>query len=130
MKKVICDTNIFIHYFNGDTTTSGEVKRIGLKDVILPSVAAMELFRGMKNKNQMAWMKKRLKDFNLLHIDVPVSEKALEFIEAYRLSQDLKLPDAFIGAMAVVYQIPLFTYNVKDFKYLPGIILYKKDESG
>ncbi|MCB0519088.1 MAG: type II toxin-antitoxin system VapC family toxin [Saprospiraceae bacterium] len=126
--KVICDSNIFIHYFNGDTSTSLEVRRIGLNNVIMPSVTTMELFRGMQNKNKMAWMKKRVKDFNLLHIDIPISEKALELIESYRLSQDLKLPDALIGAMSVVYQLPLFTYNKKDFKYMPGIVLYETAE--
>ncbi len=70
-------------------------------------------------------MKSKLKHYNLLHIDTASSKKALDFIEANRLSHDLKLPDALIGAMAVVYQIPLFTYNTKDFKYLPGIMLYE-----
>lgn len=83
------------------------------------------MFRGMANKNELAQMKSKLKHYNILHIDKPVSEKALEFIESYRLSHDLRLPDALIGAMAAVYQIPLFTYNVKDFKYLPDVEFYQ-----
>ncbi|MBK9015783.1 MAG: PIN domain-containing protein [Saprospiraceae bacterium] len=79
----------------------------------------------MANKEQLARMRSRIQDYNILHIDKATSQKALEFIEAYRLSHDLKLPDALIGAMSVVYQIPLFTYNVKDFKYLPGLVLHK-----
>jgi predicted nucleic acid-binding protein len=123
--KVICDTNIFIHYFNGNQDTKDLLDVIGFENVILPSISAMELYRGMKNKNQLEWMKSRIKNFNILHVNHPVSEKALEFIENHRLSHDLKMPDALIGAMSVVYQIPLFTYNTKDFRFLPGIMLYK-----
>ena len=123
--KIICDTNIFIHYFNGNQETSADFNKIGLRNIIMPSVCAMELFRGMENKNKLEWMKSRIKNYNILHIDTPTSEIALQFIESYRLSHDLKMPDALIGAMSVVYQIPLFTYNVKDFKYMPGLVLYK-----
>ncbi len=41
----------------------------------------------------------------------------------YRLSHNLALPDAVIGATAIFYQMPLFTYNRKDFKFLPNIQL-------
>ncbi|MEK7256853.1 MAG: type II toxin-antitoxin system VapC family toxin [Bacteroidota bacterium] len=124
--KVLCDTNIFIHYFANTLDTVNELEQnIGLPNVVMPSIAAMELFRGMNNKNQLANMKAKIKKYNIFHIDRDISRKAVEFLEAYRLSHDLKLPDALIGAMAVVYQYPLFTYNVKDFRYMPGIILHQ-----
>lgn len=125
MKKVICDTNIFIHHFQNDPLTVADLIAIGSNNVLLPSIVAMELFRGMSNKNQMAQTKSKLKYYNMIHVNEATSQKALEFIETYRLSHDLRMPDAMIGAMSIVYQIPLFTYNTKDFKYLPGILLYK-----
>jgi predicted nucleic acid-binding protein len=125
MKKVICDTNILIRHFQNDLETVGEMAKIGSSNVLLPSIVVMELFRGMGNKNELANMKSKLKHYNILHINEDTSKIALQFIEFFRLSHDLKMPDALIGAMSVVYQIPLFTYNVKDFKYLPGILLYK-----
>jgi hypothetical protein len=85
----------------------------------------MELFQGMGNKKELAQMKKRIKFYDVVQIDNAVSEKAIEFIEAYSLSHGLKIPDAIIGAIAVVHQIPLYTYNLRDFDFLPGIILYK-----
>ncbi len=127
MKKVICDTNVFIRHFKKEKATVSEMVKIGSLNVLLPSIVIMELYRGMSNKNEMAWMKSKLKHYNHIHINIPVSEKALELIEAYRLSHDLKLPDALIGAMASVYQIPLFTYNAKDFKYMPGVDLYEAE---
>lgn len=122
--RVLCDTNIFIHFFNGDVLTATELDKIELSNVLMPSIAAMELFRGMTDKNQMARMKKRLKNFNVINFNENVSKTAISLIEQYRLSHDLKIPDAIIAAMAIEFALPLFTYNIKDFKYIPTIKLY------
>ena len=122
--NVICDTNIFIHYFNGDLATQTEVNNIGLENILMPSIAKMELLRGMENKNKLEWMLSRIKYFNIIHLSDEVSQKATELIEQYHLSHGLTIPDALIAAMAIVYEIPLFTYNVKDFRFLPAINLH------
>ena len=49
--------------------------------------------------------------------------KATELIEDYYLSHGILIPDAIIGATAIETDLSLFTYNTKDFKYLPGIKL-------
>ena len=123
--KVLIDTNILIHLFKGDPKTESEILRIGQSDILVSSVTAMELYRGMGNKKEMVAMAKRLAQFQILHFDESVSRLALGFIRNYKLSHDLKIPDAIIGAMAVNFSLPLHTYNHKDFHYLPGIILYK-----
>ena len=70
-------------------------------------------------------MERKLKQFNVIHYNDSVSEKAIELVLQFKLSHDLQIPDAIIGAMCVVYDIPLFTYNKKDFKYIPGIKLFR-----
>jgi predicted nucleic acid-binding protein len=124
-EMVLCDTNIFISAFNGRTETIDQLDKIGFAEIALSAVTVMELFQGMGNKKELAQMKKRIKFYDVVQIDNAVSEKAIEFIEAYSLSHGLKIPDAIIGAIAVVHQIPLYTYNLRDFDFLPGIILYK-----
>jgi tRNA(fMet)-specific endonuclease VapC len=42
----------------------------------------------------------------------------------YVLSQRLSLPDALIAATALRHDLSLYTLNLKDFKYIPGIKLY------
>ena len=122
---VLCDTNIFISAFNGRTDTIDLLDKIGLAKIALSAVTVMELFQGMGNKNELAQMKKKIKFYDVVHIDNAISGKAIEFIETYKLSHGLLIPDAIIGATAVVYQIPLYTYNVRDFDFLPGVILYQ-----
>ena len=83
----------------------------------------MELLQGARNKNELRAIEKKLRSFRLLDMQQVIFDLATDYIRTYRLSQGLALPDAVIGATAIYYQIPLFTYNRKDFKFLPEIQL-------
>ena len=122
---VLCDTNIFISAFNGRADTIDQLDKIGLADIVLSSITDMELFQGMGNKTELAQMMIKIKFYDVVQIDEAISQKAIEFIELYKLSHGLQIPDAIIGATAVVHQIPLYTCNVKDFDFLTDMILYQ-----
>ena len=124
---ILCDTNIFISAFNGRKDTVEQLETIGLDNVVLSAVTVMELIQGMGNKNELAQMKRKIKYYDIVQIDKSISIRAIEFIESFKLSHGLQIPDAIIGATAVEYQIPLYTYNVKDFNFLPGIIIHNTD---
>ena len=47
---VICDTNVFIHYLNNDVGTIKKLLEIGLENVAMSAITAMELLQGMSNK--------------------------------------------------------------------------------
>jgi tRNA(fMet)-specific endonuclease VapC len=67
---------------------------------------------------------KKLNNYNILHFNEKISRLSIQLIEKYNLSH-LIIPDAIIAAMALVYDLELFTQNIKDFKYIPNIKLYK-----
>ncbi len=121
---VLCDTNIFISAFNKRKDTIDKLQQIGFENIAICAITAMELYRGMSNKTELDQMRKYLKYYDFVHISKPVSEKAVELIHNFHLSHNLQIPDAIIGATALVYKIPLFTYNTKDFKFMPNLILY------
>ena len=125
MSFVICDTNIFISIFQGNENTINELNTIGSENVLIPSISLMELYRGMRNKRELTQMRKKMNSYNVLHYNEEVSEIAINLILDYKLSQNLQIPDAIIAAMSLVYNIPLFTYNLKDFKFIPEINLYQ-----
>ena len=122
---VLCDTNIFINAFNSDADTLEQLKLIGLQNVVLSAITVMELYQGMGNKPELARMKKNIKYYDVIEVDQRTSVLATNLIEDYRLSHGLQIPDAIIGASAVVHQIELFTYNRKDFNFMPNIRLYQ-----
>ena len=122
---VLCDTNIFIHAFNGDAKTISALQSIGYDNILLSSITVMELYQGMGNKKELQEMKKKIKYYDVIEVDVEISKLATQLIDQFNLSHGLLIPDAIIAASAVVHQIELFTYNVKDFQFIPDIKLYK-----
>ncbi len=123
---ILCDTNVFIHAFNENQTTIAQLNLIGIKNIAVSAITLMELYQGMGNKAELARMKKAMRYYDVVQIDNDISEMAIELIEKFNLSHGLQIPDAIIGATAIIYEIPLYTYNVKDFKFMPNIKLYQK----
>jgi len=125
MSLVICDTNIFISAFNGLSKTTEALAKIGSDNVLMPSITVMELYRGMDNKKQMAKMARKIKAYNILDFNEEVSQTAIELIKTFKLSNNLQIPDAIIAALSINYNLPLFTYNIRDFKFIPELNLYQ-----
>jgi predicted nucleic acid-binding protein len=42
----------------------------------------------------------------------------------YVLSHKLALPDGFIAASALAYDMELYTLNLKDYRFISGLKLY------
>jgi len=120
---VLCDTNIFIHAFNGRQETIDQLQDIGLDQVALSVITLMELYQGMGNKVELAQMKRKIRYYDVVDIDIATSKLAANLVENYKLSHNLQIPDAIIAATSVIHQIPLYTYNIKDFAFIPGIKL-------
>ncbi|TWR29660.1 type II toxin-antitoxin system VapC family toxin [Mucilaginibacter pallidiroseus] len=120
---ILCDTNILIHLFNGDKSTFSTLTNFGFDNVAISAVTVMELYQGMGNKAELQNMKKKIRFYDIIEIDSESSALATDLIEKFRLSHNLQIPDAIIGASAIIHQIPLFTYNKKDFSFMPGLQL-------
>jgi predicted nucleic acid-binding protein len=122
---ILCDTNIFIHWFNGNPVTIDTLNQIGLGNILIPSITIMELLQGAQNKQELAQLKKNIKNYNIIHFDQKASEIAIQLVEKFKLSHNLLIPDAIIAATALAYDLTLYTYNMKDFLYIPDIKLFK-----
>ena len=110
---VLCDTDVIIEYMKGNEVAKKEILEIGINNIAVSSVSLMELYYGALN------------NFKIIHVDIEISNKAVELIEKYSKSHGLEPPDALIGATAVVRNIELFTYNVRDFSFIGGSKFYK-----
>ncbi|MEL7159832.1 MAG: hypothetical protein AAFN92_03670, partial [Bacteroidota bacterium] len=67
---------MLIKAFNGDLTVGKELEKIGSQNILVSSITEMELVQGMRNKNELAWMKARLKRLNVIDLDKDISRKA------------------------------------------------------
>lgn len=122
---VLCDTNIFIHLFKKDKKTIKILHKIDSKNILMPAITVMELFRGMRNKKELTEMIKKIDNYSIFDIDRNTSKLARELIKKYHLSKGMDIPDSLIAASAKNYNLELFTYNTKDFKFITGLRLYK-----
>jgi predicted nucleic acid-binding protein len=91
--------------------------------LFVKTIIEMELLQGGLDKNELQRIEKKRGAFRLLNMQQTIFDLATQFIREYRLSHGLALPDAVIGATAIYYQMPLFIYNRKDFRFLPEIQL-------
>jgi predicted nucleic acid-binding protein len=125
---VLCDTNVFINFLNGNEETINIFRKLEDKRILIPSVTVMELYQGMSNKTELNKMKKNIKNYSILHFNTDVSALTIEYINRFKLSHHLQIPDAIIAASAVTFNLPLFTYNLKDFQFIPDIRLYRPSD--
>lgn len=118
MTKVLCDTNVLIELYKGNDEVFQEMKLIGDANICISDVTAGELLFGARNKRELDVLKSDIQSINRLPIDTGISELAIELISQYTLSHRLTLPDALIAATSVVHELPLYTLNKKDFRFL------------
>lgn len=85
----------------------------------------MELIQGIRNKQELVQFRKKLKNYNIIHFNEKTSQIAVELMVAFKLSMGLLIPDAIIAATALAYNLQLFTYNLKDFNFIPNLRLYR-----
>lgn len=127
---VICDTDVLIDYWSERAARHNAVcenleKRIGTENVTISMVSWLELLRGVQDKSHQARMLKRLKDVSVLMLNDDISRKAMELMQLYHLSHGLQIPDCLVAATALVTDLPLYTFNTKDFKFIKGLRLYE-----
>ncbi len=128
-KKIICDTDVMIDYWDRtkprhSATKSTLDKSIALDNVVLSAITKMELMLGATNKADMGRITKKLSRFNIALINNEITMEAFDLLQNYRLSHGLSLPDSIIAATALIADLELFTYNTKDFKFISRLKLH------
>lgn len=124
---ILCDTNILIEFYKNNPQISQIFRAIGKDDLAISVVTEAELYFGALNKAELQRIKQHLSSLHRLPLDTAVSNKFLQLMETYSLSHKLSIPDALIAATALVHKVELFTFNVKDFHFIPGLNLFETE---
>jgi len=122
---VLCDTNILIEFYKGNKKIIDDLKKIGQDNIAISIITTGELMYGALNKTELIKIKKDCESLKILDIDVNISSCFIQIMTIYSLSHKITLPDALIAATALNNNIELFTLNIKDFKFISGLKLYK-----
>ncbi len=124
-RLVICDTNIFIDFYKGNDEIIENLHKIGVKNITLSSVTSAELIFGAIDKKELQKIKADINQLIRLPINERISNSFIKLMLKYSLSHNLDLPDALIAATAIMYDLELYTLNLKHFKYIEGLKLWK-----
>ncbi len=122
---ILCDTNILIEFYKNNTAIIQELRQIGSHNLTISIITRAELYYGAINKNQLNRIQKHLDLLQNIHIDLPISERFIQLMANYSLSHKLKIPDALIAASALVNGLELYTLNIKDFRFIESLRLYR-----
>ena len=122
---VLVDTNVVIEAFKGNPDTINVLEKIGEENIAISSISEMELYIGAFNKKELNFIRKRLEKIHPIDFDKGISKKSAELVFNFAKSHNLDIPDSIIAATCLEFDIELFTYNKKDFKYIPNLRLYK-----
>jgi tRNA(fMet)-specific endonuclease VapC len=124
-KIVLCDTDVMIEFYRGNPEVIAELREIGQENIALSYITVGELIFGAFNKRDLTKLKRSIEHLILLDIDNKTCTKFVNLISAYALSHRLAVPDGFIAATAIEYDVELFTLNKKDFRFIEGLRLYQ-----
>lgn len=122
--KILVDTDILIDVGLGDINAVNRIIQESKTSILAISIITqMELVVGCRNKIELQKLESFLRNYQVIKIEVSISERALDLLKIYRLSHGLLIPDALIAATAILSSIPLLTKNRKDYRFIQEINL-------
>ncbi len=122
---IICDTNIIIELFKNNSTVIAECESIGYNNLALSVITAGELYHGALDKNELKKIQSHLSKYILLELNPSISQLFLQLMQKYSLSHKCYVDDILIAATALHFDKPLYTLNLKDFRFISGLKIYK-----
>ena len=123
-KVVLCDTNILIEFYKGNNNVLKSLEEIGQNNIVISIITAGELIYGALNKKELSIIRKDISFLTSYPLNQDICDVFIELMVKYSLSHKLSLPDAFIAATAIAKDVPLFTLNQKDFKYIKDLRMW------
>ncbi len=116
----LIDTCIIIDYLRGNPAID-----FSQEEILINPVVELEILQGVRNKREQKEALRTMQSFKRVEYSPECFDLAKILILRYTLSHSLKLPDALIAASCLIYGLPLWTYNVKDFAYIEGMKIHK-----
>lgn len=121
--QYLCDTCVLIDYLKGKDSVRNKLIADWKAGLGMSSVTYMELMVGAFNKQEAQKIRKAFRDIELVEITESISIKARNLVDQYTKSHGLLIPDALIAATAIELDVPLYTENVADFRFISGLTL-------
>lgn len=123
IEYVLCDTNVLFRFLEGDESTKLILEHIGKERIAFTIITPAEAYAGC-SKLEFALLKKVFSNYRIFHFSEESSRIFNGLIQSNHKRHSKWIPDALIASVALAENLALFTYNRKDFNFIPGIRLY------
>ena len=111
---ILVDTCILIDYSKEKLL----VEENEFNTFCINSIVQLEFLAGALNKRELKKLNIILTKCKLLEIDQDIMNLSVKLINQYGLSYGMGIYDAIIASTCLIYDLPLWTHNKKDFKFL------------
>lgn len=123
MEKVVFDTNVLIDISRENVKVINGVKQFSSSRLSISIITAGEFLNGARNKHEQKLIQHDLQKYTVLPINKEISELFIELMNKYTLSHKPFVPDLLIAATCMHHNLPLYTINRKDFRFISGLKL-------
>lgn len=118
MALFLVDTNVLVDHLRGKQHAKDFLAK---HTPALSHVTVGELIEGVKNQHDLRSVHQAIKDLEVISIEPSISERAIDLMNAFFLSNHLEFLDALIAATAIEHRLTLVTANTKHFEFIKGI---------
>lgn len=118
---ILIDSDVLIWHTRGHEQAKARLAQIHPWQI--SAITYIELAQGCRNMEELQRAKRglALKKTDIIPITPAICERAMALIDAYALSEGLRLADALVAATATEHSLTLLTGNTKHFSAIPGL---------
>lgn len=91
------------------------------EELAVSGYVVMELIQGCRNKVEQDRVQRELATYGVVWLSEAECDRALDVFTRFRLSHNAGLLDVLIGQTAVALGEPLYTFNQRHYRFIPGI---------
>ena len=118
------DTDILIKVYRGDIVKREQLEKLSGR-VAISIVTVLELMQGVNSQRKLFQLYRQLKAFQVMHIDVKISELSFKLFKKYSIVQRVRVQDVLVAATSIINNCHLFTDNKKDYEFITELSFYK-----
>jgi predicted nucleic acid-binding protein len=120
---IALDTDVLIDLWREKPAALGWLAGLGEEPLITPGYAAMELYQGCENKQDLLKTRAVMKKFAVVWPTSSDCDAALTEYAKLRLSHNIGMIDCLIAYTAIGYGAQLATFNSRHYKAIHNLAL-------
>lgn len=119
-RKLLIDTDIVIDFLRGEEQAVSHFKAES-EGICFSAITVAEIYSGIKDETEETEVERLFSIFPVIPTTIEIARAAGKFVQQYRPSHSVEIPDAIIAATCLVTGSELSTLNVKHYPMFPSL---------